>query len=102
MRVMVVDLGVGNLPNVVRALVRAGAQVQVTGEAAQAREASCLVLAGVGSAPAALRDLQERGLGPALQQAGAGCSGGPYAAGERAKGTGARRGACGPPAARAR
>lgn len=69
MRVTVVDLGVGNLPNAVRALVRVGAQVQVTGEAAQVRGASCLVLPGVGSAPAALRGLQERGLGPALQEA---------------------------------
>jgi glutamine amidotransferase len=69
MKVTVVDLGVGNVPNVVRALQRAGAQVEVTHRAQQVLTASCLVLPGVGAAPPAVRALQEGGLGAALHQA---------------------------------
>ncbi|MFZ5804055.1 MAG: imidazole glycerol phosphate synthase subunit HisH [Acidobacteriota bacterium] len=69
MTVTVVDLGVGNLPNVVRAFRRLGADVQVVSQAREVAGARCLVVPGVGAAPPALRRLGESGLAGALRQA---------------------------------
>lgn len=69
MRVTVVDLGVGNVPNVVRAFRRLGAEVQVVSQAEEVAAAGLLVLPGVGAAPKALQRLRQGGLEEALQQA---------------------------------
>ncbi|MEO8195821.1 MAG: imidazole glycerol phosphate synthase subunit HisH [Thermoanaerobaculia bacterium] len=45
----VVDLGVGNLGNVVRALTAAGGRPEISAEPAVVRAARCLVLPGVGA-----------------------------------------------------
>jgi glutamine amidotransferase len=45
----IVDLGVGNLGNVVRAITAAGGLAEVTGDPATVRAARCLVLPGVGA-----------------------------------------------------
>ncbi|MEO7794958.1 MAG: imidazole glycerol phosphate synthase subunit HisH [Thermoanaerobaculia bacterium] len=45
----IVDLGVGNLGNVVRALAAAGGRTEVTSDPAAVRAARCLVLPGVGA-----------------------------------------------------
>lgn len=47
--VLVVDLGVGNLGNVVRALAAAGGRPEVTSDPSTVRGARCLVLPGVGA-----------------------------------------------------
>lgn len=69
MTVAVVDLGVGNLPNVVRAFRRLGADVKVVSQTQEVVGARCLVLPGVGAAPPALERLRTRGLGDALRHA---------------------------------
>jgi glutamine amidotransferase len=48
-RVVVLDYGSGNLRSAERALARVGAEVQVTSDAAAARDADALVVPGVGA-----------------------------------------------------
>lgn len=69
MTVTVVDLGVGNLPNVVRAFRRLGAAVNVVSQAEDVALARRLVLPGVGAAPKALERLRKDGVEEALRQA---------------------------------
>lgn len=69
MTVAVVDLGVGNLPNVVRAFRRLGADVEVVSKAQEVAAAQRLVLPGVGAAPPALERLRTGGVEDALRQA---------------------------------
>lgn len=69
MRVVVVDSGVGNIPNAVRGLERAGATVTLTREPDVVAAAGRLVLPGVGAFPAAMALLEERGLVEALRSA---------------------------------
>lgn len=69
MTVTVVDLGVGNVPNVVRAFRRLGADVEVVSQAEDVAVAQRLVLPGVGAAPPALGRLRKDGLEEALRQA---------------------------------
>jgi len=66
MKVVVVDSGVGNVPNAVRGLQRAGADVAVTAEPADVLRASRVVLPGVGAFPAGMARLVERGLDDAV------------------------------------
>ncbi len=66
MKVVVVDSGVGNVPNAVRGLQRAGADVTVTTEPADVLRASRVVLPGVGAFPAGMARLVERGLDDAV------------------------------------
>jgi imidazole glycerol-phosphate synthase subunit HisH len=61
-RIAVCDYGVGNLRSVERALLHAGADVQVTGDPVALREASGVVLPGVGAFGAALDALDRHGL----------------------------------------
>ncbi len=49
LRATLIDAGVGNLGNLRRALVAAGAEVEVTADAAAVRRSACLVLPGVGA-----------------------------------------------------
>jgi len=62
MNVALVDSGVANLTSVVAAFARLGIDAQVTADAALIGAADRVVLPGVGSAPAAMRMLDERGL----------------------------------------
>jgi glutamine amidotransferase len=49
MKALVIDAGVGNLGNLVRALERVGAQAEITLDPARVAEARCLFLPGVGA-----------------------------------------------------
>jgi glutamine amidotransferase len=62
-RVAVCDYGVGNLRSVERALLHAGAEVLVTGDAGELRAAAGVVLPGVGAFGAAVDALERSGLG---------------------------------------
>jgi imidazole glycerol-phosphate synthase subunit HisH len=69
MNVMVIDAGVGNLGNLVRALERLGASAEVSLDPRRVAEGRCLLLPGVGAfAPPreALRGEMERALGEAI------------------------------------
>lgn len=69
MTVVVVDSGVGNIPNAVRGLSRAGARVVLSCDPAVVAEAARLVLPGVGAFPAAMEHLARRGLDSAVRRA---------------------------------
>ncbi len=71
-RVVVVDSGVGNIPNAMRGLARAGATPVLATEPDEVRRAGTIVLPGVGAFPAAMSRLVERGLDAALREAAAG------------------------------
>jgi glutamine amidotransferase len=62
-RVAICDYGVGNLRSVERALLHAGAEVVLTGDAATMRGCSGVVLPGVGAFGAAIDALDNTGLG---------------------------------------
>jgi glutamine amidotransferase len=64
--IALVDYGMGNLPNVTRALERAGARVTVTSDPDVVRRAERLVVPGVGAAGDAMAALRARGLDAAL------------------------------------
>lgn len=67
-RVAVVDYGVSNLDSVVRALEECGAAPYVTGDPAGLRDASLMVLPGVGAFADGMRNLRARGLDGALRE----------------------------------
>jgi glutamine amidotransferase len=62
MKLVVIDYESGNLRSVAKALESAGVAPQVTGDPAQIRSADAVILPGVGSGPAAMAALRERGL----------------------------------------
>ncbi len=68
MRVAVVDYGAGNLRSVCSALGRAGAEPVVSADPGRALGAPLTVIAGVGNAASAARELEARGLGEALRE----------------------------------
>lgn len=70
-RVVVVDSGVGNIPNAVRGLQRAGAAVTLSADANVVARAERVVLPGVGAFPAAMAWLRARGLDEAVREAAA-------------------------------
>lgn len=69
--VVVVDSGVGNIPNAMRGLARAGARVTRSSDAHEIARAERLVLPGVGAFPAAMSRLRTRGLDAAIRDAAA-------------------------------
>lgn len=69
--VLVVDSGVGNIPNAVRGLARAGARVRLSADPEEVAAAGCLVLPGVGAFPAAMALLMRSGLAQAIRAAAA-------------------------------
>ncbi len=71
MRVAVVDSGVGNVPNAVRGLARAGADVVLAREGGALDGAERVVLPGVGAFPAAMAHLRATGLDAAVRGAAA-------------------------------
>ena len=60
-QVAIIDYGVGNLRSVEKAFAVSGVEAKVTGEAAEIRAASKLVLPGVGAFGSCMRALVERG-----------------------------------------
>lgn len=69
MRLVVVDYGAGNLPSVVKALRRLGADPEVSSDPAAVAAASALVIPGVGAFPAAMAELGRRGLVEPIREA---------------------------------
>jgi glutamine amidotransferase len=67
--VVVVDSGVGNIPNAVRGLQRVGAEVTVSADPEVVVRAERLVLPGVGAFPAAMARLRAGGLDIAIRDA---------------------------------
>ena len=66
--VTIIDSGICNLASIARALERAGGEVAVATRAAEVVTASRLILPGVGSFPAGMKSLHERGLCEAIAQ----------------------------------
>jgi glutamine amidotransferase len=61
-KLIIIDTGCANLSSVRMAIERLGIQAKVSKEAADIRSADKLILPGVGTARAAMHNLQERGL----------------------------------------
>lgn len=61
--VTVLDYGIGNLLNVVRALQKCGAQVNVIERASQGPVSGRVVMPGVGAFKDAMREIEQRGFG---------------------------------------
>ena len=68
MKLVVVDYESGNLRSVSRALETCGVSPIVTGDADQLPDADAVVLPGVGSGPAAMKALTQRGLVQPLRE----------------------------------
>ena len=68
MKLVVIDYESGNLRSVSRALESYGVNPLVTGDAAHLSDADAVVLPGVGSGPAAMNALNQRGLVEPLRQ----------------------------------
>jgi imidazole glycerol-phosphate synthase subunit HisH len=66
--VTIIDSGVCNLGSIARALERAGGKVSVAADAKQVAEAGRLLIPGVGSFPAGMKALEQRGLGDAIRR----------------------------------
>ncbi|HEX6828121.1 MAG TPA: imidazole glycerol phosphate synthase subunit HisH [Burkholderiales bacterium] len=71
--IAVVDYGMGNLRSVAKALehVAPDAEVRVTGDPAVVRAAARVVVPGQGAMPDCMRELDARGLRPAVREAAA-------------------------------
>ena len=67
-KLVVIDYQSGNLRSVAKALESAGISPLITGDSGQVQTADGLILPGVGSAPAAMEALQERGLVEPLRE----------------------------------
>jgi imidazole glycerol-phosphate synthase subunit HisH len=66
--VTIVDSGICNLASIARALERAGGKVAVATDPATVVRAERLLLPGVGSFPAGMKSLHERGLAEAVRE----------------------------------
>jgi len=67
--IVIIDTGCANLSSVRMAIERLGISAQVSKEAAVIRAADKLILPGVGTAKAAMHNLQERGLVELIREA---------------------------------
>ena len=68
-KLIIIDTGCANLSSVRMAIERLGVTAQVSKEAADIRAADKLILPGVGTAKAAMHNLQERGLVDLIREA---------------------------------
>ena len=68
-KLIIIDTGCANLSSVRMAIERLGVTAQVSKEAAVIRAADKLILPGVGTAKAAMHNLQERGLVDLIREA---------------------------------
>lgn len=66
-RMVIADFGAGNLLSVVRAFTHLGAEIVVTTDAAEIRDAQRLVVPGVGAFADCMRRLTERGLSASVK-----------------------------------
>lgn len=66
--VVIIDYGMGNLMSVQRGLQHAGAKVEVSSDPKRILAAERVVLPGVGSFPAAMKELGCRGLIPVIRE----------------------------------
>ncbi len=60
--IVVIDYGMGNLRSVSKALESLGASVRVSSDPREVASAAKIVLPGVGAFPAAMHELEARGL----------------------------------------
>ena len=68
-KIAIVDYGMGNLRSVQKMIVRSGAEVKITSEAADLAWADKLILPGVGAFTDAMKELNNRGLTSGLNAA---------------------------------
>lgn len=68
MRLVIVDYGMGNLRSVEKAFAKLGLQAEVTSSEDRLREASALVVPGVGAFGDAMTELERLGLVAAIQE----------------------------------
>ena len=68
--IAIIDYGVGNLFSAEKAFVALGADVRVTSDESTIREASKIVLPGVGAFGDCMKNLEESGLIPVLKRVG--------------------------------
>ncbi len=66
MSVMIIDYGMGNLSSVQRALEEVGAAVFISDQASDIKEASSLLLPGVGAFGEGMRNLRDSGMADAI------------------------------------
>lgn len=66
---IVIDYDAGNTANVLRALDKIGVQAQLSADPQKILSASGLILPGVGAYPAAMAELEKRGLVTAIKEA---------------------------------
>ena len=65
--VAIIDYGLGNVDSVARAVRECGGEPLITGNPAEIRTASSMILPGVGSFPDGMRELKQRGLDGVLR-----------------------------------
>lgn len=69
MKIIVIDYDAGNTANVLRALNKLGVKVELSADPQKIAAASGLILPGVGAFPAAMAELEKRGLVSAIKEA---------------------------------
>jgi glutamine amidotransferase len=67
--IAIADYGIGNLGSVTKAFRRAGAEVELVGDAPRLSRADALVLPGDGAFAATMAEIEARGLVPVLREA---------------------------------
>jgi glutamine amidotransferase len=68
MRVVIVDYGMCNIDSMARAIEECGGTARVSGDPRDLEDATHIILPGVGSFTAAMRNLESRGLADALKE----------------------------------
>ncbi|EHJ51751.1 imidazole glycerol phosphate synthase subunit HisH [Streptococcus macacae] len=71
MKIIVIDYDAGNTANVLRALEKVGIKAELSADKSKILAASGLILPGVGAFPAAMAELERRGLVPVIKVAAA-------------------------------
>jgi len=66
-QVTIIDYGMGNILSLSRALAYCGASVVLTDSARKIEQADCLILPGVGAFGDGIKELEQRGIIPAIQ-----------------------------------
>lgn len=69
MKIIVIDYDAGNTANVLRALDKIGVEAELSADPQKILAASGLILPGVGAYPAAMAELEKRGLVSAIKEA---------------------------------
>ncbi|MDY4001395.1 MAG: imidazole glycerol phosphate synthase subunit HisH [Streptococcus orisratti] len=69
MKIIVIDYDAGNTANVLRALNKLGVKAELSADPQKIAAASGLILPGVGAFPAAMAELEKRGLVSAIKEA---------------------------------